>query len=302
MWEGHNSAFQAIWTDLANQSTLLNGKGNVTRYDNAVANQTTIPAPYNIKVSSTSVSGRAKRYLLRLINTSFESNFIFSIDNHNITVVSTDFVPVQPYNTTNVTIGIGQRINVILIAQPIDSKAKSFWMRAYRPACFRSNRVLPSPGYEKAAVVFYDDEVRLPDWNPDPKAHPTGWPVNTANCTDEPYEKLKPFFPWTIGSKPANTEDHLAVQVQPAPSIFPLALFSIGGQEFNPFQIDYSNPIFLHFGYTGKWNPTWVVFPENYTSTDWVSSPNPTCDKHESMIDWSVLHHISMTLTSRRCI
>ena len=26
----------------------------------------------------------------------------------------------------------------------------------------------------------------------------------------------------------------------------------------------------LHFGYTGIWNPTWVVLPENYTASDWV--------------------------------
>jgi hypothetical protein len=46
----------------------------------------------------------------------------------------------------------------------------------------------------------------------------------------------------------------------------------MGGDDFNPLKIDYGNPIFLNLNYTGKWNPLWVVFPENYTNTDWVSS------------------------------
>ena len=87
---GHNSAFDAIWNGLKNQSTLLNGVGNITRYDNTQNNTKNIPQPYNVTFSSEKVSGRAKRYLMRLINTSFESNFIFSIDNHILTVVSAD--------------------------------------------------------------------------------------------------------------------------------------------------------------------------------------------------------------------
>ena len=56
--------------------------------------------------------------------------------------------------------------------------------------------------------------------------------------------------------------------------IFPLAFFSMGGgdDEYNPLKIDYSNPMFLNLNYSGKFNPLWVVFPENYTDTDWVSS------------------------------
>ena len=47
------------------------------------------------------------RYLLRLINTSVDSTFIFSIDGHNLTVIGMDFVPIEPYTNTSVLIGIG---------------------------------------------------------------------------------------------------------------------------------------------------------------------------------------------------
>lgn len=52
--------------------------------------------------------GQGKKYLLRLINTSVATTFVFSIDNHNLTVMSSDFVPIEPYVTDHVTIGIGE--------------------------------------------------------------------------------------------------------------------------------------------------------------------------------------------------
>lgn len=63
--------------------------------------------------------GRAKRYILGLINTSFDSTFVFSIDNHNLTIVGTDFVPIHNYTNTSVLVEIGQRYHVIVEAKPI---------------------------------------------------------------------------------------------------------------------------------------------------------------------------------------
>lgn len=81
---GHNSAFEAIWpgVGLKNESILLNGIGNVTRYNNNITNSLTIPAPYSVNFAT-----RGKRYLLRLINTSFDSTFVFSIDNHMLQII-----------------------------------------------------------------------------------------------------------------------------------------------------------------------------------------------------------------------
>lgn len=68
--------------------------------------------------------------------------------------------------------------------------------------------------------------------------------------------------------------ENFTVQFQPGQeTIFPLAKFSVASDAdgFIPFQIDYTDPTFLKLNYTGKWDASWVVIPENYTSNDWVS-------------------------------
>ena len=50
--------------------------------------------------------------MLRLINTSSESIFVFAIDNHNLIFLGSDFVPINPYTTDSVRIGIGEAISV----------------------------------------------------------------------------------------------------------------------------------------------------------------------------------------------
>ena len=63
--------------------------------------------------------------------------------------------------------------------------------------------------------------------------------------------------------------------------MFPLAIFSMGGNDFNHLFIDYDNPTFLKLTYTGKWNPLSVVIPEDYTDNDWVGiRPNSYCNRY----------------------
>lgn len=69
-----------------------------------------------------------KRYRLRLVNAAADQHFRFMIDNHTLEVISTDFVPIVPYNTTDVSIGMGQRYDVIVEAK--DLTEGSFWLRA----------------------------------------------------------------------------------------------------------------------------------------------------------------------------
>ena len=47
-----------------------------------------------------------KSYLLRLVNPSLDTHFDFSIDNHTLKVVAMDFVPIKPYETTVIALGI----------------------------------------------------------------------------------------------------------------------------------------------------------------------------------------------------
>jgi FtsP/CotA-like multicopper oxidase with cupredoxin domain len=51
-----------------------------------------------------------KRYLLRIINTSLDTGYIFSIDNHTFTVIASDFVSIHNYTTNQLNIAIGRRM------------------------------------------------------------------------------------------------------------------------------------------------------------------------------------------------
>lgn len=48
-------------------------------------------------------------YRLRLVNGALDTFFKFSIDNHTMVVVAADFVPVTPYTTDTISIGMGKR-------------------------------------------------------------------------------------------------------------------------------------------------------------------------------------------------
>lgn len=79
-------------------NVLLHGQGSPLNGD------TTWRKKRGLKLKFT----RGKRYLLRLINASVESAMIFSIDGHKLQVISSDFVPIRPYVTDHVVVGIGK--------------------------------------------------------------------------------------------------------------------------------------------------------------------------------------------------
>lgn len=56
------------------------------------------------------------RYRFRVINGAIDTHFKFMIDNHTMEIMSTDLVPIFPFNETILSIGIGQRYDVIFEA------------------------------------------------------------------------------------------------------------------------------------------------------------------------------------------
>lgn len=116
----------------------MNGTGDVTRF-NGNKNTSIIPPIYELHFEKKDIStpGRAKRYFLRLINTSFDSTFVFTIDNHWLQIIGADFVPIEPYYNTSVLIGIGQRYHIIVEADPVADvsnplpKDGNFWIRTW---------------------------------------------------------------------------------------------------------------------------------------------------------------------------
>ena len=91
-----------------------------------------------------------KKHRLRLINSGAEGIQRFTIDGHNMTIMANDFVPIQPYTTKVVTLGVGQRSDVIVegIGQP-DS---TYWMRSdISGNCSKNNQ---SP--HALAAIYYE--------------------------------------------------------------------------------------------------------------------------------------------------
>ena len=50
-------------------------------------------------------------YRLRLINAALDTHYKFMIDNHTLTVISMDLVPIEPFTTTFIDIGMGEKPN-----------------------------------------------------------------------------------------------------------------------------------------------------------------------------------------------
>ncbi|KAM5345150.1 hypothetical protein ACJ41O_011012 [Fusarium nematophilum] len=110
-------------------------------------------------------------YRLRLVNGAIDTHYRFSIDNHTLTVISADLVPVEPYTATHVDLGMGQRIDVIVTADQADT-AGSFWLRAIpQSACSTITN-----GDNVRGIVYYGDSTATPET--------TGHP-SLDGCRDE---------------------------------------------------------------------------------------------------------------------
>ena len=274
---GHNSAFITVESGLEIPDILLNGLGNVTNYYNEIKNTTTVQDPYSITFAE-GTSEKRKRYLLTLINTSFTRTFVFSIDNHWLQIASADFVPITPYRNTSVLIGVGQRYNVIVEANPCPYPKtsplppdKNYWMRTYIVPCGGSI-VDISDGYERNGILRYNSSSKA-----DPSSQP--WQKNYSVCADEAYTSLHPIVPWQVEppSKISNISlDHqfdLINHTNPPPSSpsFPLAKWALDlNANYTPMRVNYTDLTFFHLDNTGSWNAEWRVIPETLTSQDWV--------------------------------
>ncbi|KAF2187676.1 multicopper oxidase [Zopfia rhizophila CBS 207.26] len=162
-------------------SILLNGTG--------IAPPGTCANPKPSKLHTLSFQ-KGVRYLLRLINTSVDTTFIFSIDGHKLRVVEMDFVPIKPYTTDSVLIGIGQRYHVIVEAAPFKTTPdENYWIRtvpAQGCGVFKWRYTV-----ENATTGI----VRYGSSDANPSSQPNTFPTE---CSDEPYASLIPKLPWTV--------------------------------------------------------------------------------------------------------
>ncbi|KAI0551636.1 multicopper oxidase [Xylaria curta] len=160
-----------------------------------------------------------KSYRLRLVNTAIDTMFKFGIDNHTLTVISTDLVPIVPFETEMVSIGIGQRYDVVVNA---DQTPGNYWMRAIpQITCSANEMTLNITG-----IVTYDDLAVA-----DPTT--TSWEYND-DCNDIPVASLVPSLSLDAGD--ATTQQVMDVGLSIVNSFFKWTLNS------NTFLSDWGEP------------------------------------------------------------
>jgi FtsP/CotA-like multicopper oxidase with cupredoxin domain len=64
---------------------------------------------------------KGKKYKWGVVNTSALAGYTFWIDGHNFTVVQVDFVPIKPYETDHLNIGIGENTGMIVLLPSVNN-------------------------------------------------------------------------------------------------------------------------------------------------------------------------------------
>lgn len=136
-----------------------------------------------------------KTHRLRLINSGSEGLQRFSIDNHTMTVMANDFVPIQPYDTKSVVLGVGQRTDVLVKANGLPTDA--VWMRSNISLSCSSTTVQSS---QALAAIYY------PQANTTMRPNSTAWTVDDSSCGNDPLSSTVPYYPITPDPNPATTQ------------------------------------------------------------------------------------------------
>jgi FtsP/CotA-like multicopper oxidase with cupredoxin domain len=158
-------------------NNLINGKMN---YNCTLAAEAGRKCTPNAGVSKFRFQS-GKKHRLRLMNTGAEGMQRFTIDNHKMTVIANDFIPVKPYEAKVVSLGVGQRTDIIVegTGKPTDA----VWMRSdISKMCSLSNQ-----SYALAAI-YYEDA--------DTDSTPTTSAVDyeEEHCGNDPLNITEPFY------------------------------------------------------------------------------------------------------------
>ena len=146
-------------------NNLINGKMN---YNCSLITDPTVHCTPNAGLSKFKFHS-GKKHRLRLINSGAEGIQRFRIDGHNMTIIANDFVPIQPYTTNVVTLGIGQRSDVIV--EGVGTPTSTYWMRSdLSPTCDLTNQ--PSA----LAAIYYENA------NTNAKPTTTATPYDDSKC------------------------------------------------------------------------------------------------------------------------
>ncbi|KAI9814972.1 MAG: hypothetical protein M1826_002104 [Phylliscum demangeonii] len=203
-----------------------------------------------------------KKHRLRLINAGAEGLQHFSIDGHEMTVIANDFVQVKPYKTRVVTLGIGQRTDVVVeaIGKPTDA----YWMRAnISVPC--SLTVQPNA----LAAIYYDKA------DPRVKPNSTATPYSDdGRCGNDDLAKTVPSYPIRADPHPSVVQN---IVIDLKVNATGHLIWLMNGQTFRG---NFNHPLLelAHEGNTSyPYNPEWNVydFGSNETVRVVVNNKSP---------------------------
>lgn len=227
------------------QNSLINGKMNYP-----CANATGYTCTPNAGVSKFQFTS-GKIYRLRLVNTGAEGMLKFSIDNHQMTVIANDFVPLIPYEVNVVTLGVGQRTDIVVKATggPTDA----VWMRSTLgpsaltgPGCTLNDGVSP----EAVAAIYYQDANN----NIVPDTTTSVTQAEILTCTNDPLSETIPYYSIT----PPKPETTITLDVTRR-SNGTHELFFVNN---STFRADYNDPVLID-AKNGQ-----TTFPDEYNVYD----------------------------------
>ncbi|KAF7585482.1 hypothetical protein BBP40_010820 [Aspergillus hancockii] len=286
----HDDAFTLNWISLAGQlapfpkSTLLNGKGV---YECDPANDTRCTGKQEY-FETTFKQGT--KYKFGLINTATLLTYSFWIDGHNFTVVATDFVPIEPFTTSKLNIGMGQRYDIIIEANANFTHGSNFWIHA--EYCAEAGVI----DNTKVGIIRYDANSTADPYTPAPN--------EDYECADPHPSILVPIVPKSVGVKAnrMDIKDYLTVgEVNKLPSPWiPNPRVHLWTIKTTPLYIDWevpslakltaeknstintefppqSVPIVLDYE-TGEW--VYFLITANYSVEDVVTPRNLTPTVH----------------------
>ncbi|KAF1963258.1 laccase precursor [Byssothecium circinans] len=196
----YRTAYQAAWfaANLGPQAPntiLINGTNK-----NAAG---TTGSYNNVKLSP------GKTHRLRLVNTALDIATRVSLDGHTFTVIAEDFVPVQPYTTNYILLGIGQRYDVIIDA---NATAGNYWFRADA-----ENLCVSFAGHVGRSIFTYENvTVANPTTNahdnpPSTCADPKSVPKIARDVPSETFATEAQSLPITFGNTTVATNNQSLV-------------------------------------------------------------------------------------------
>jgi FtsP/CotA-like multicopper oxidase with cupredoxin domain len=172
-----------------------------------------------------------KTHRLRFINPSSFGVMVVSIDDHDMTVIANDFVPIVPYSTKVLTLAAGQRTDVLVTAKSSIQGNGSYWLRVRQP-------ILCSLAYQPFALaaIYYNGT----DKNLTPASLPQlDWITpRLLNCGNDDLSVTEPFYSIT----PSEPDITIKVDITSSINATGQTLYFMNGKTF---RANYNEPAIL---------------------------------------------------------